>query len=143
MGKRKRESSIKLKEVKPLNLFTLGSGGLGKLHLIKTFHQSVSSKVAAVPWWLLWKPQVLVLSSTGVAIINVNGATVHSASGLRCHGKLFPLNSNELSKYVEIELIILGKISIVFEKEFYQMHCRLLETFNLPNLPFFESLAWS
>ena len=33
--------------------------------------------------------QMLILAPTGVASINVNGATVHSALVLPCRGKLF------------------------------------------------------
>ena len=46
----KQKSPIKLQEVKPFNLFISGSGGVRKLHLIKTIHKSVSSKVTAIPW---------------------------------------------------------------------------------------------
>ena len=46
-------------------------------------------------------------------------------------------------RYVEVELIILDKISIVSKNLFCQIHRRLIETFNLPNLPFVESLALS
>ena len=53
-----------------------------------------------------------------LASINVNGATVHSALGLWCCGKLFPLDSNMLcafrNKYAEVVLIILHEILIVF-----------------------------
>ena len=48
----KPESSTNLQEMKRFNLFISGSGGVGELHLIKTIHQSVSSKVAEIPWWL-------------------------------------------------------------------------------------------
>ena len=86
------------------------------------------------------KPRVLILAPTEVASINVNGTTVHSALGLLCLGKLFPLYSNTLAalrnKYAETELIILGEISMVYKKLLYQMHGHLIGIFNLPNLPF-------
>ena len=57
----------------------------------------------------------------------------------------FPLNSNKVcafrNKYAEVELIILDEILVVSKIVFYQMHCFLLEIFNLRNLPFAESLA--
>ena len=46
----KQKSPIKLQQVKPFNLFISGSGGVRKLHLIKTIDKSVSSKVTAIPW---------------------------------------------------------------------------------------------
>ena len=86
------------------------------------------------------KPQVLILAPTGVASINVNDTTAHSALGLPCCGNLFPLDSNTLAalrnKYAEVGLIILDEISMVLKKVFYQMHHHLIEIFNLPNLPF-------
>ena len=57
----------------------------------------------------------------------------------------FPLDSNKIcafrNKYAEVELIILDEILVVSKIVFYQMHCFLLEMFNLRNLPFAESLA--
>ena len=83
---------------------------------------------------------MLILAPTGVASISVNGATVHSALGLSCREKLFPLKSNILAalrnKYADVELIILDDFSMVSKKVFYQMHRRLLEIFNLLNLLF-------
>ena len=86
------------------------------------------------------KPQVLILIPTGVASINVNDTTAHSALGLPCCRNLFPLDSNTLAalrnKYAEVGLIILDEISMVLKKVFYQMHHHLIEIFDLPNLPF-------
>ena len=83
---------------------------------------------------------MFILAPTGMASISVNGVTVHSALGLSCRGKLFPLNSNILaalrSKYADVELIILDEFSMVSKKVVYQMRRRLLEIFNLPNLLF-------
>ena len=57
----------------------------------------------------------------------------------------FPLNSNKVcafrNKYAEVELIILDEILMISKTVFDQMHCFLLEIFNLPNSPFAESLA--
>ena len=83
---------------------------------------------------------MLILAPNEVASINVTGTTVSSALHLPCHGKLFPLESNTLAalrnKYAEVELIMLDEFSIGSKKVFYQMHCRLIEIFNLQNLPF-------
>ena len=82
----------------------------------------------------------MILAPTGVASVNVNGTKIHSALGLPCRGKFFPLDSNTLAalrnKYAEVELIILDEISMVYKKVFYQILRRLIEIFNLPNLSF-------
>ena len=56
----------------------------------------------------------------------------------------FPLDSNKLcafrNKYAEVELLMLDEILMMSKIVFYQMHCFLLEIFNLPNLPFGELL---
>ena len=89
----------------------------------------------------------MILGPAGVASNNVNGATVHSALGLLCHVNVFPLDSNRLcafrNNYTKVELVLLDGISIVPKKVFYRMHCRLIENFNVPNLPFANSLAMS
>ena len=83
---------------------------------------------------------MLILAPTGVASVNVNGTTVYSTFGLPHRGKLFPLDRNTLAalrnKYTEVELIILDEISMVSKKVFYQIHRRIIEIFNLTNLPF-------
>ena len=93
------------------------------------------------------KLQLLILAPAGVSSIDVNGATVHSALGLQSHVKVFPLDSNTLcafrNNYAKGELVLLDGISMVPKKVLYQMHCRLIENFNLPNLPFVKSLAMS
>ena len=83
---------------------------------------------------------MLILVPNGVASINVNGTKVHSTFGLPCPGRIFPLDSNSLAalrnKYSEFQLIILDELSMVSKKSFYQMHRRLTDCYNLPNLPF-------
>ena len=94
--KLKQKSSIKPKIVKPFNLFMSGSGGVRKSHLIKTTYQSVT-KLLQFHNGSLEKSVVLILAPTGIAGINDNGTTVHSALGLPCRGKPFPLDSNTLA----------------------------------------------
>ena len=83
---------------------------------------------------------MFILEPTGVESINVNDTTVHSPLDLPCREKFFPFDSNSLAalrnKYAEVDLIILNEISMVYKKVFYQIHRRLIEIFNLPNLPF-------
>ena len=60
MGKKvKQKSSTKLQEVKPFNLFISESGGMGKLQLIKTIHQSVRTNLLQYHGGSPEKPQVV------------------------------------------------------------------------------------
>ena len=108
---------MKPKAVKPFDLFISGSVGVGKSHLIKTICQSVITLLqyhCRSPE----KPRVLILAPTGVASINVNSTTVHSALCLPYRGKLFPLDSNTLAalriKYAEVEQSNFDEISMVY-----------------------------
>ena len=92
----KRKSSIKLKAVKPFNLFISRWGRVANSYLVKAIYQS-ATKLRQGHTGCPEKPRVLNLAHTGVANINVNGTTVHSALGLPCRGKPFPLESNTLS----------------------------------------------
>ena len=77
------------------------------------------------------KPRVLLLALTGVAVINTNANTVHSALHKPCRGRLFQLsdaNKAKLrNKYSEAELVTIDEISMVSSKLFYQIHKRLNE----------------
>ena len=77
------------------------------------------------------KPRVLLLALTGVAVINTNANTVHSALHKPCRGRLFQLsdaNKAKLrNKYSEAELVTIDEISVVSSKLFYQIHKRLNE----------------
>ena len=83
----KKRSSKEPETVRPFHLFLSGSGGVGKSHLIKIIYQS-ASKLLQHHGGSLGKSRVLILAPTGVASININGKTIHSAFGLRCPGKL-------------------------------------------------------
>ena len=69
------------------------------------------------------KPRVLLLAPT-----------VHSGLDIPCRGRLLPLNyanKAELrNKYLEVELVIIGEISMVSSKLFYQIHKPLNEIFS-------------
>ena len=59
-------------------MFLSGSGGCGKSHLIKTFYHAIN-KVFLYRSGDPGKPRVLLLPTTGVAAININANTIHSA----------------------------------------------------------------
>ena len=121
----KQRSSKKPEAAKPFHLFLSGSGGVGKSHLIKTVYQSVS-KLLQYHGGSLEKSQFLILAPTGVASININGTITHSAFGLPCHAKLYPLHSNTFAslrnKFSEVQLLIVDEISMVSKMVFYQIY---------------------
>ena len=87
----KNLSSVNQVANPPLQLFVTGGAGAGKSHLIKTIYASVS-KTLAYGSSHIEKPTVLLLAPTGVAAINVNGTTIHSALGIpiECRGFTVP-----------------------------------------------------
>ena len=128
----KVKSATTKKHSMPFHLFLSGSGGCGKSHLIQTIFHAVS-KVFLYRSGDPSKPRVLLLAPTGVAAININGNTIHSALHIPCKGKLFPLNDANKAelrnKYSEVELVIIDEISMVSSKLFYQVHKRMNEIF--------------
>ena len=81
----------------------------------------------------LEKPRVLLLAPTGVAAININGTTIHSALGTNVGGTLYPLTKqhraalrNNLS---EVRLIIIDEISTVSSVLLFQVNQQLNEIF--------------
>ena len=128
MGKgdyKKQKSSKNYETIEPFDLFLSGSAGVGKSHLVKTIHQVVS-KLLQYHGTFPEKPRLLILVQTGVATINVNGATIHFALNLPCCSKLNPLDANTLTtmqnRFSEVKLIIIDEISMVYKKVLYQIH---------------------
>ena len=72
------------------------SADVGKSNLVKTIHQAVS-KVLQYHGTFPEKARVLILVPTGVASINVNGTTIHSALIFPCRDKLYPIDANTLA----------------------------------------------
>ena len=141
MGQRESEAK-EFSKAKPHETFQFilsGSGGVDKSHLIKTIYQSVS-KVLQYHGGSPDKPRVLVLAPTGVASINVNGITIHSALSIPCRGKFYFLDCNSITflrnKFSEVQLIIIDEISMVSKKLFYQIHQRLVKIFNVSTILF-------
>ena len=63
------------------------------------------------------KPMILILAPTGVAAINIDGTTIHTAPGINAGHKLYSLNDGQRgilrNKLSEIKFIIIDKISKV------------------------------
>ena len=119
----------------PLRLFITGSASVGKSRLISTIRlfleKTFTDYVGTAD-----KPKVLVLAPIGVAAINVDGTTIHSALGIpvNCKTQTLPKLSDakrsELRNlYSEIEVIIIDEISMVSNITLTHIHQRLCEIF--------------
>ena len=79
------------------------------------------------------KPRILLLAPNGVAIININGQTIHSDLEINVGGKLYPLSEQHRAalgnKLSEVRLIIIDKISVVSTVLVFQVNQRLIEIF--------------
>ena len=118
--------------VKPFYTFITDGAGVRKSHLIKSIYMLLS-KVLMYKGGELKKPRVLLLAPTGVAAININGTTIHSALGTNIGGKLYPLSEqhraalrNNLS---EVRLIVIDEISMVSSVLLFQVNQQLNEIF--------------
>ena len=87
----KVKSGTTKKQTMPFHLLLSRRGGCSKSHLIQTIFHAVS-KILLYRRGDPTKPRVLLLAPTGVAAININGNTIHSALHIPCKGKLLPLN---------------------------------------------------
>ena len=74
----------------------------------------------------LEKPRILLLTPTGVAVINRNGTTIHSGLEINVGGKLYPLSEQHRAalrnKLSEVRLIIIDEISMVSSVLFFQVN---------------------
>ena len=117
-----------MKKVKPFHIFLTGGGGVGKSHLIKTIYMSIN-KVLMYKGGNPEKPRILLLAPTGVAAVNIDGTTIHTALGINVGGKLYPLNDRQRgilrNKLAEVKFIIIDEISMVSNVLLYQVHQRL------------------
>ena len=129
-----------VKYIKPFHIFLTGGAGVGKSHLIKTIFMSIS-KLLFFKGGDPEKPRILILAPTGVAAINIDGTTIHTALGINVGHKLYPLNDRQRgilrNNLSEIKFIIIDEISVVSIVLSYQIHQRLNEIFGVSTeLPF-------
>ena len=112
------------KEVTSFYSFLTGVGGVGKSHLIKTIHMSLT-KVLMCKGGNLEKPRILLPAPTGVASININGTTIHTGLGI-VGGKRYPLNDRQKAvlrnRLSELRFLMIDGISMVSNALFYQVH---------------------
>ena len=118
-----------------MNLFITGGAGTGKSHLIKTIFASIS-KTLSYGSPQIKKPNILLLAPTGVAAVNINGTTIHSALGIPIDAKGLTLNKlsdkrrcklrEQLS---DVKALVIDEVSMVSNKVLLYIHQRLIEIF--------------
>ena len=116
----------------PFHMFLTGSAGCGKSHLLTTikFYLQKSLTYGSKD---IGKESLLMLAPTGVAAVNVDGSTIHSALGIsvdfssaKCVSKLSDKRRCFLrEKLSELKVIITDEISMVSNKLLLYIHQRL------------------
>jgi len=124
----KNLSAEQIIENPPLNLFVTGGAGTGKSHLIKTIF-AAASKTLSYGSSHIEKPNILLLAPTGVAAVNINGTTIHSALGIPIDTKGLTLNKlpdkkrcNLREQVSNVKAIIIDEVLMVSSKLLLYVH---------------------
>ena len=133
-----------MEKPQPIHLLVTESAGIGKSHLLVTIRhflvKSLSYNEGSVD-----KVRVLMLAPTGVAAVDVDGATIHSALALspkRNYSKGIPELSDKKrfmlqNKYSQLSVIIIDEILMVSNKLALNVYERPVEIFGYsPDIPF-------
>ena len=143
----KNLNCLKPEKVDPINLFVTGGAGAGKSHLIKAiYHTAVKTfRYGTVN---SDRPTVTLMAPTGVAAININGTTIHTALSIpKESGDFAPPMSDQKRPQLrltlsELKIIIVDGISMVANTTFLHIHQRLKEIFNTPNSELFARISF-
>nr|XP_039248807.1 ATP-dependent DNA helicase PIF1-like [Styela clava] len=112
------------------HLFISGGAGTGKSHLVKAIYYE-TSKVLANRAEVISQIRVLLTASTGVAAYNIKATTIHSTFSIPVQATIpyRPLAEEKLNtlkcRYENLELLIIGEISMVDYKLLSYIHGRL------------------
>ena len=124
-----------LVNMEPLHIFLTGNAGCGKSFLMKVLYQSLN-KTLSYGNVSLDKPKVLLIAPTGVAAINIDGTTIHTALNIPVgsFGKNLPPLSDKMksslrNKLADLKVIIIDEISMVSNDLLFYVHLRLNEIF--------------
>ena len=145
-SKVKNMNSVKPENVEPIYLFLTGGGGAGKSHLIKVIYYTVTKTFRHGPT-NPEKPAVLLMAPTGVAAININGTTIHSALAIpkESGDNLPPMSDHKRTllriALSELKLIIIDEISMVSNRTLLHVHQRLKDIFATPSDQIFAGLS--
>ena len=129
--------------INTLIVFITGNGGCGKSHLIRTIYHSLT-KTLSNRAMSSDKPKVLLLASTDVAAINIDGTTIHTGLSIPVGyiGKNLPrltdkMRSSLRNKLCELRDLIIDEISMVSNLQLLYIHLKLFEIFGCSdNIPF-------
>ena len=143
----KNLNCLKPEKVDPINLFVTGGAGAGKSHLIKAiYHTAVKTfRYGTVN---SDRPTVALMAPTGVAAININGTTIHTALSIpKESGDFAPPMSDQKRTQLrltlsELKIIIVDEISMVANTTLRHIHQRLKEIFNTPNSELFARISF-
>ena len=126
-------------KIKSLHVFLTGNARFVKSFLMKVIYQSLT-KTLSYGVAVIEKPKVLLMALTGVAAIQVDGTTTHTALGIpvgHFGTKLPPLYDkmkcslkNHLS---DLKVIIIDEISMVSNELLFYVHLRVNEIFGSVN----------
>ena len=139
-------NALKPSQVDPIHVFITGGGGAGKSHLIKAIYHTVTKTFRHAPA-NPELPSVLLMAPTGVAAININRTTVHSALAIpRECGNNVPSMSDQKRTQMrmslaELKLIIIDEISMVSNMGLLHIHQRLKEIFATPSSEVFAGIS--
>ena len=145
-NKVKNMNTLKPVDIDPIYLFITGGAGAGKSHLIKTIYHT-TTKTFRHGFTNPDKPTVLLMAPTGVAAININGTTIHTALAIpKEAGDNLPPMSDQKRTQIRIalsdlRLIIIDEISMVSNTTLLHIHQRLKEIFATPNNQLFAGLS--
>ena len=118
--------------IEPLHIFLTGNAGCGKSFLMKVIHQALT-KTLFYGNSSVDKTKVLLMAPTGVAAINIDGTTIHTALNIPVghFGKTLPPLNDKMKSSLRNRLsdlkVIIDEISMVSNDLLYYVHLRLNE----------------
>ena len=143
----KNLNCLKPEKLDPINLFVTGGARAGKSHLIKAIYHT---EVKTFRYGTInpERPTVALMAPTGVAAININGTTIHTALSIpKESGDFAPKMSDQKRTQLrltlsELKLIIVDEISKVANTTLLHIHQRLKEIFNITNSELFARISF-
>ncbi len=139
-------NTLKPSQVDPIHVFISGGGGAGKSHLIRAIYHTVTKTFRHAPA-NPELPSVLLTAPTGVAAININGTTVHTALAIpkECGNNVPAMSDQKRTQMrmslAELKLIIIDEISMVSNLGLLHIHQRLKEIFATPSSELFAGIS--
>ena len=117
----------------PLHLFITGGAGVGKSVLIRAMYQTLHRLLCSKEGQDPENTRILLCAPTGPAAYNINGLTNHKAFDIKANRDMFGKNQfltsaqlNTLQvKYRDLEVVIIDEISMVGNRMFKLIDCRL------------------